>query len=300
MAITRRAFVSLPANAWLSDADNEMKWAIIERIESLGLSTEIISHPRSALSGRLAWTPAVAEDIMRRCCGAVLLGFSRWSFSTASGVVNLPTDYCHYEGALAYSMRLPLLTIVQTDVERRIVFGDSFAGLVPRIPIGATPAWLDTGDFTEHFDVWVTQLKERSDVFLGYCSAAASTAKAIKRRLAGDGATVLDWQTDLAPGQSILGQIEQAAARCGAGIFLFTKDDEVTATTDEAKAVPRDNVVFEAGYFIQAKGKDRVLIVREKGAKMPADLGGDIYAELEDRNKVAPIAETLRRFVAGL
>jgi hypothetical protein len=40
------------------------------------------------------------------------------------------------------------------------------------------------------------------------------------------------------------------------------------------QAVPRDNVVFEAGYFIRAKGKDRVLIVREAGAKTPADLGG--------------------------
>ena len=64
--------------------------------------------------------------------------------------------------------------------------------------------------------------------------------------------------------------------------------------------MPRDNVVFEAGYFIHAKGKDRVLVVREEGAKMPADLGGDIYASLPDRNHIGPILESLRRFVAAL
>ena len=55
------------------------------------------------------------------------------------------------------------------------------------------------------------------------------------------------------------------------------------------KAVPRDNVVFEAGYFTSAKGKDHVLIIRETGAKMPADLGGDIFASLQDKSKIAPI-----------
>ena len=39
-------------------------------------------------------------------------------------------------------------------------------------------------------------------------------------------------------------------------------------------AVPRDNVIFEAGYFIGLKGKRNVLIIRESGSKMPVDLGG--------------------------
>jgi predicted nucleotide-binding protein len=48
-------------------------------------------------------------------------------------------------------------------------------------------------------------------------------------------------------------------------------------------AVPRDSVVFEAGYFIGLKGKRNVLIIRESGFKLPADLGGDIYALLSDK-----------------
>ena len=38
---------------------------------------------------------------------------------------------------------------------------------------------------------------------------------------------MLDWQTDFIAGRCILAQIEEAAARCNAGIFLFTKDDDL-------------------------------------------------------------------------
>jgi predicted nucleotide-binding protein len=53
---------------------------------------------------------------------------------------------------------------------------------------------------------------------------------------------------------------------------------------------PRDNVLLEAGYFASAKGKERVLIVREEGAKMPADFGGDIYVSLKDGDTDAVLA----------
>ena len=65
-------------------------------------------------------------------------------------------------------------------------------------------------------------------------------------------------------------------------------------------AAPRDNVVFEAGYFIGVKGKRNVLIVRESGSKMPADLGGDIYASLRDRASIASIERTLAAFLDAI
>jgi predicted nucleotide-binding protein len=65
-------------------------------------------------------------------------------------------------------------------------------------------------------------------------------------------------------------------------------------------SVPRDNVVFEAGYFIGLKGKHNVLIVREAGSKMPADLGGDIYASLPDKADIRPIERTLPGFMGAI
>ena len=56
-------------------------------------------------------------------------------------------------------------------------------------------------------------------------------------------------------------------------------------------------MVFEAGYFAAAKGKQRVLIIASKVSKMPADLGGDIYAALDDRVDIKPIEDDIRKFV---
>lgn len=48
------------------------------------------------------------------------------------------------------------------------------------------------------------------------------------------------------------------------------------------------------------KGRDSVLIVLENGAKMPADLGGDIYASLADKSDIEPIQDTVRRYLEAL
>lgn len=56
-------------------------------------------------------------------------------------------------------------------------------------------------------------------------------------------------------------------------------------------------MVLEAGYFTAAKGKHWVLIIREQGSKMPADLGGDIYAALGDLSDITPIEDDIRKFV---
>ena len=105
---------------------------------------------------------------------------------------------------------------------------------------------------------------------------------------------------DFDPARSILQQIESASQRCSAGVFLFTKDDELVKVGSKSRSVPRDNVVFEAGYFAGTKEKSRVLIVLQDGAKMPADLGGDIYASLSDSGNIDSIKPVLRQFAEAL
>lgn len=104
-----------------------------------------------------------------------------------------------------------------------------------------------------------------------------------------------------------------AGRLCSGGIFLFTRDDAYMEPASQHTqrwlfkwpqrtevAIPRDNVVFEAGFFIGSKGKRRVLVVREDGAKMPADLGGDVYAALADRHNIDPIKGLIKRFILDL
>jgi len=151
------------------------------------------------------------------------------------------------------------------------------------------------GDFRHRFTLWLDQLKRRRDVFLGYCSNAHDTANAINLFLTKLGVSVLDW-ADFSAAGNILDEIERASSMSSLGIFLFTQDD-LLEEEQEDRAAPRDNVVFEAGYFTQSKGRERVLIIRESRVKMPADVGGNIYLPLKDRKDIRSIETQLRSFV---
>lgn len=302
MSITRRIYVSLPADPWLPANLNDLKWGIVDEIEKLGYTPEIFTNPRGkpGLASPKAWNPRDADEIARRCVGAAVLGMARWTFQDVQGEALLPTEFNHYEGALARTLGLPTLVLVQRNVRRRVVFDMSFGGYVGEFEPDADVRWLHCDHFRVPFLYWKNQLEDRRDVFLGYCSSSSTTAAAIKRYLLSIGARVLDWQTDFIPGRTILDQIEQAAARSIGGIFLFTKDDDLAGDGHRDSAIPRDNVVFEAGYFIGLKGKRNVLVIREAGSKMPADLGGDIYAPLADKADISPVERTLNAFMGAI
>ena len=303
MSVTRRIFVSLPADQWLTPKQNELKWGIVKEIENLGYTTEIFTDPRGipGLASSKVWSREEADKVARKCIGAAIIGLPRWVFSASGHKVKLPTDYNQYEGAVAYTLGLPMLVIAQKDLMRRVVFDQSYGVYMSIFPPGVGQAWLKTTDFLVAFQYWKNELSKRRDVFLGYSGSSKGTAQNLKRFLEKDlHVTVLDWKTDFSPSRFILQQIEEAAARCSAGIFLFTRDDPITNETQAYKAVPRDNVVFEAGFFINAKGKEHVLIVLENGTKMPADLGGDIYAALDDKSDIGSIEDTVRQFIDAL
>ncbi len=98
----------------------------------------------------------------------------------------MPTEFCHYEGAIARTLGLPTLVLVQEDVVRRGIFTASFGGYVGEIPAAADRTWLASDDFRVAFKYWLNDLAYRRDVFLGYCSSSAGTAQNLKRFLTKD------------------------------------------------------------------------------------------------------------------
>jgi predicted nucleotide-binding protein len=316
MGITRRVFVSVPADAFNSRRQNAFKWKLVDFIEKQGLFPEIFFNPRKTegLAAPVSWTPDALESVMRQCCGAVLIGLPRWRFPGPKGETLMATEYCHYEGALARSLGLPLLVLVHEGTMKRGVFDSSFGAFITVFPDDVDGSWIKSQTCAIAIKKWMAQVEKRRDVFLGYCGSSARLARKIKSFIVrSTGATVLDWQTDFAMGRTILDQISEAGRRCNAGIFIFTKDDMVSEAEVKRRlrsrkriaqsqelAIPRDNVVFEAGYFMSLKGPGRVLIVREEGTKMPADLGGQIYTALQDRSDITLIKNDLLRFIDKL
>jgi hypothetical protein len=302
--ITRRVFVSMVADRILSPKQNSIKWAIVDRIQALGFQPEIFYNPRTVegIAARKSWTPSEAEEVIRHCVAGVIIGMPRWQFTDGQRQFLLATEYSQYEGAVLRTVNIPIMILVQDNLFQRGVYEYNFGQFICKFPEDADETWLEEPDFKRALNIWLAEIKDRRDIFLGYCSSSSSTAIQIRDYLENElGATVLDWKRDFSVARSVLEEIIEAGKRCSGAIFLFTKDDLLSDEGPLAElAIPRDNVVFEAGYFIGIKGKRKVLVVREQGAKMPADLGGDVYAALADRNNIDLTKETLRRFTLGL
>jgi Predicted nucleotide-binding protein containing TIR-like domain len=280
---------------------NGLKWGIVEQIENIGYTPEVFTDPsgHASLAAGQGWSAMAAYGVARRCHGAAIIGLPRWEVDSGDGRLVLPSEYCHYKGALARTLDLPLLILAQDDLMRRVVFDPSFGPLMGWFPAGTDASWLSTKAFEVCFQHWERELAMRRDVFLGYSGASTKIARVLRQYLEGTlKVSVLDWQRDFKFGRSVLDEIEKAKLRCTAGIFLFTKDDALDGPGGQA--IPRDNVVFETGYFTSSKGKDRVLIVREEGTRLPADLGGDIYSSFNHRTKLTAVKLNLRRFVGDL
>ncbi len=138
---------------------------------------------------------------------------------------------------------------------------------------------------------WATRIRERmsregfkEDIFLGYCSSAQSTATQIKEFIKESGYTVRDWKKFYA-GPALLREIDNACRECQLGLFLFTGDELVPGKPP----APRDNVVFECGYFMSRKGEERVVGIWEDQVKQPTDLKGNIWVHLKDRDDISTI-----------
>ena len=86
-----------------------------------------------------------------------------------------------------------------------------------------------------------------------------------------------------------------ASSRLRSSPRFASEDDPLEGTT--AGAAPRDNVVFEAGYFMSSKGPERCLIIRHGESKMPADVGGNIYVHLSKTADVSSIDVRPRDFL---
>lgn len=84
--------------------------------------------------------------------------------------------------------------------------------------------------------------------------------------------------------RTIIEKIEKYGCEASAAVVLFTPDDFGNVKSEEEKNPrARQNVVFEAGYFMGLLGRDRVLlVVSDKSIELPGDLSGVVYSETSE------------------
>lgn len=81
--------------------------------------------------------------------------------------------------------------------------------------------------------------------------------------------------------KTIIEKIEKYGSEASAAIVLITPDDVGNVKTeDEMKLRARQNVIFEAGFFMGLLGRERtLLILSDPSIEKPGDLDGVVYTE---------------------
>lgn len=82
-------------------------------------------------------------------------------------------------------------------------------------------------------------------------------------------------------------------------LFLVTKDDALVAD-NAVLYTPRDNIVFEIGFFSGKLGREKTILLVEEGTELPSDWGGVIYLTLRDKLNLASIHGPLLRAVNAI
>jgi len=85
-------------------------------------------------------------------------------------------------------------------------------------------------------------------------------------------------------GRTIIEKFEQEAEDCCYAVTLLTPDDHMR--TDEGDAwQPRQNVMFELGWFCGRLGRDKVLFLKKKGTRMHSDFSGVLTKSFQESVK---------------
>lgn len=85
----------------------EVKKGILEKIRRLGFEPQ--EFHVSGLPQGDSWTFTRAIEVMRQCDGALILALMRWMDSDGTTSIPVPSEYSHFEGALALACDLPTI-----------------------------------------------------------------------------------------------------------------------------------------------------------------------------------------------
>lgn len=144
---------------------------------------------------------------------------------------------------------------------------------------------------------------DKPSLFIGSSVEGLDVAYALQENLEYDTEPTVWPQGVFNPTRSALTDLLAVARKTDFAVFVFTPDD-VRIMREEHSATPRDNVIFELGLLIGARGPDRCFFVmpRDLGVQLPSDLLGltplTYLSTRQDGNLVSslgPAANKIRR-----
>lgn len=115
----------------------------------------------------------------------------------------------------------------------------------------------------------------RPTVFIGSSTKGLDIAKAIQANLKHSAESLIWSQGAFGLSGNTLESLIKAKEKFDFAVLVLTPDDLLTKR-EETKNAPRDNVIFELGFFIGGLGRDRTFMVycHDDKIDLPSDLAG--------------------------
>lgn len=123
---------------------------------------------------------------------------------------------------------------------------------------------------------FVREPNPRPVVFIGSSAEQRALAYEIRDGLSHEKCLPKVWTDDLfRPSATSIENLERELDAADFAVLVITPDD-VVVSRKRRKDAPRDNVIWEHGYFTGGLGRQRTFIVKPRGAdlKLPSDLVG--------------------------
>jgi predicted nucleotide-binding protein len=128
----------------------------------------------------------------------------------------------------------------------------------------------------EQRNALVTAVSEKIRVFIISSAEALEIARTIQNAFDHDPFNVTVWTDGVFRANHYsIESLERALDQSDVAIAVAQPDD-ITESRGERLATPRDNVIFELGFFMGRLGRHRALLVEPRGEeiKLPTDLAG--------------------------
>lgn len=136
---------------------------------------------------------------------------------------------------------------------------------------------MDVAGRLEQRNKFISRANPRPRVFLICSAEALDIAKAIRTGLDHAKADVVIWSDDeiFEAGTYPLEALEREVTEADFGIAIAEPDDLVRSRHRQ-HSVPRDNVIFELGFFMSRLGRARTILLVPRGedVKLPSDFKG--------------------------
>jgi CRP/FNR family transcriptional regulator, cyclic AMP receptor protein len=141
---------------------------------------------------------------------------------------------------------------------------------------------------------YVTHPNPRPVVFIGSSKESLNVAREIQALFAHDNLVPRPWTDGFRPSATNIENLEREQKGADFAILVLAADD-VIESREAAQHAPRDNVVWEHGFFTGGLGRERVFIVmpRHQDLKLPSDWAGLTVLDYDPRGNQYDLSSRL-------